>query len=217
MKTIRDPKTVEGYKEKLKIREIFSDTSLPFYVTQYESGELLSAPREVLGHPQELLLLIRGTCKVYGLNEDARYIPINLMEQGMLIGDMEYISGGNSLFSEAVTPVTCLALSIEENRQALDKDARFLKYLASGLARKVYLGQAGEDAGMKVEERLLSYMKNECPDSTLKGVEIAAVKVRCSRRQLQRALKKLQEENIIEKCGKGQYRCTSLAAGTYQY
>ena len=60
-----------------------------------------------------------------------------------------------------------------------------------------------------IEERLLLYMRNECPFYELKGIEAATMQLRCSRRQLQRILKKLCMEKKIEKTGKGRYRLIS--------
>ena len=45
-----------------------------------------------------------------------------------------------------------------------------------------------------LEEAFLSYLSKRCPDQTFSGVEKMAMQLHCSRRQLQRVLKKLLEK-----------------------
>ena len=49
-------------------------------------------------------------------------------------------------------------------------------------------------------------MKRNAPAFELNGIEAAVLQLRCSRRQLQRVLKKLCETGQVEKTGKGRYR-----------
>ena len=57
-----------------------------------------------------------------------------------------------------------------------------------------------------VEDRLLRYMHDFCSDGIMNGVEKTMYMLRCSRRQLQRALSCLCEDGQIERIGKGRYR-----------
>ena len=57
-----------------------------------------------------------------------------------------------------------------------------------------------------LEESFLSYLSERCPDQTFSGAEKMAMQLHCSRRQLQRVLKKLLEEGQLVKLSKGSYR-----------
>ena len=57
-----------------------------------------------------------------------------------------------------------------------------------------------------LEEAFLAYLSTRCPDQTFSGVEKMAMQLHCSRRQLQRVLKKLLTEGKLVKLSKGRYR-----------
>lgn len=58
----------------------------------------------------------------------------------------------------------------------------------------------------RLEERLLYHLKNECLHRTIIGMDDTAARLRCSRRQLQRVVKKLEEQGRLKKLRKGCYR-----------
>lgn len=60
-------------------------------------------------------------------------------------------------------------------------------------------------AAATIEERVVLYMQ-ATPGQELWGIENAVLQLRCSRRQLQRVLKKLCASGRAEKTGKGCYR-----------
>lgn len=60
--------------------------------------------------------------------------------------------------------------------------------------------------GTTVEQRVLQYLEKGDAPAELVGMESATLQLRCSRRQLQRVLKKLCLQGKIEKVGKGRYR-----------
>lgn len=204
MKNIHDKKIIRLALEEMHAEEIFSNLSLPFVIREYDSEEFLSSP--IGSHRKELLFLLSGTVHVFGLHEEDRLIPINLIEKGSLIGDIEYVGAQNKLYAKAANKVRCLVLSVEQNKEILDNDVKFLRFLARSLADKVYLGQGDETLALSVEERLLYYMKKECENQVLHGTGKASLRLHCSRRQVQRALKKLCQEKTIEKICNGTYR-----------
>ena len=77
------------------------------------------------------------------------------------------------------------------------------------IARKTALTIRFYASFATLEERFLYYPGHDCANHTMHSVEVAATHLHCSRRQLQRILKQLQEKNQIEKCGKGIYRLTT--------
>ena len=57
-----------------------------------------------------------------------------------------------------------------------------------------------------VEEKLVAFLRDLQPDHILHGMGPAIMQLRCSRSQLQRVVRKLCAEGVLEKLGKGEYR-----------
>ena len=190
MRRIRDKKQVEYWLQKGHIRENFDTENLPFSVCRFEKGEYLTRQG---GRLAELLFLIEGEVQIYGIREDGSVTPVNRHEAPALLGDAEFVMGGaSSLFTEARTTVIC--------------DVKFLHLLLRSYAGKFHTMATLEASAKTIEERVLLYMRHVCPNGEIGGIETALLQLRCSRRQLQRVLKKLCEENTVEKVGKGKYR-----------
>lgn len=85
-------------------------------------------------------------------------------------------------------------------------DNRFLRYLLNSVTEKLMLYSSSQSNFSTLEESFLSYLSERCPDQTFSGVEKMAMQLHCSRRQLQRVLKKLLEEGQLVKLSKGSYR-----------
>lgn len=204
LRRIRDKKQVEYWLQKGHIRENFDTENLPFSVCRFEKGEYLTRQG---GRLAELLFLIEGEVQIYGIREDGSVTPVNRHEAPALLGDAEFVMGGaSSLFTEARTTVICAALPMEPYRAELDRDVKFLHLLLRSYAGKFHTMATLEASAKTIEERVLLYMRHVCPNREIGGIETALLQLRCSRRQLQRVLKKLCEENTVEKVGKGKYR-----------
>ena len=61
-------------------------------------------------------------------------------------------------------------------------------------------------ARQTLKEKVLLYLEKEAPDQTIHSVNEAVIFLHCSRRQIQRVLKKLCEEGKLQKLGRGCYR-----------
>lgn len=206
MKLVRDAALLAKITEEMELSSRFDLEKIRFGLCRYEKGELLSGPHI---RQKYLLILVTGIVQIYGTGYDGRKIPVNLAKKGSVIGDVEFCNSRNSnLFAEVKKEVLCVCIPIAENRQALEEDCRFLRWMLSSISEKVYLTRISEGMVISVEERLLAYMREECEDFTLRGVEQATMRLRCSRRQLQRVLQNLCEEKLLEKTGKGIYCLT---------
>ena len=56
-----------------------------------------------------------------------------------------------------------------------------------------------------VEERVLTFLRDIQPDHTLHGINRGLMQFHCSRRQLQRVIKRLCDEGKLRKLKKGVY------------
>lgn len=211
MRRIRDKKQVEYWLQKGNIRENFDTADLPFSVCRFEKGEYLTTQG---GRLAELLFLIEGEVQIYGIREDGSVTPVNRHEAPVLLGDAEFVMrSASSLFTEAKTPVVCAALPMEPYRAQLDTDVKFLHLLLRSYAGKFHTMATLEASAKTIEERVLIYMRHVCPNGEIHGIENALLQLRCSRRQLQRVLKKLCDAGEVEKIGKGKYRLRQRADG----
>lgn len=204
MKILNDPVFLAKVTKEMDLESKFDLEKIKPGLYKFEKGELLSGPHIHQGY---ILILVSGIVQIYGVGLDGRKIPVNLINRGSVIGDVEFCTKRNSnLFAEVKREVVCICIPIEENRKVLENDIRFLRWILSSISQKVYLTRVSEGTVISVEEKLLAYMREECEDGTLKGVEHAALRLRCSRRQLQRVLQNLCDKCVIKKTGRGIYQ-----------
>lgn len=204
MKKITDTDRIAHWIKQEKIQDYFDTKDLEFHANQYEKGELIASPYTALG---QILFLIEGVVQIYSLRNDGGISPISQIAEFALLGDMEFCTKEKSpFFVEAKTTVVCLTLSIKKYQEALNQDLRFLHVLLQSFLNKLKIFSSINVVALTIEERVLLYMKTLSTNGELQGVESATVQLRCSRRQLQRVLKKLCDEGAVEKLGKGHYR-----------
>lgn len=208
MQEILDEMQVRHWVESEDIARYFDTPDLPFHARQYEKGELLVSPDSPL---TEILFVVRGIVQIYNLSKDGRLSPVQLLTRPALLGDMEFCHHTASpFFAETKTQVICLSLSIEENREKLDRDVRFLHTLLQSFSEKLKLFSSMDAVRSTLEERVLTYITNISPSHEINGIEQATFQLRCDRRQLQRVLKKLCMQGTLQKVGKGHYQLSTL-------
>lgn len=209
MKQINDEKCLNSYLEQYQIRSLFDTKGLVFRLYQYDKGEILNHVHDAADY---LRFVVDGTVRIYSVRRDGSYYPIGLTEGLTLLGDMEFCGETSlPLVVEVVKKVTCVELPLHEYRVALQDDTTFLKHLSRFIAHKLAMFVQSEAPFSSIEEKLLHYMKYDCPKGQFKGVEAVATHLRCSRRQLQRLLRSLTEQGKVEKIGKGSYRLAGIS------
>ena len=196
------------------LERIFSDQQSHFcirppflWLLMFEKGELLTHPLNPL---DQFLIVIEGHIIIYSLTHEGNVRYIDRGCSGMLLGDMEFSGAiGGMLYTEAVAQVLCLSVPFQENRQALEKDPVFLRFVLSQLAGKLSLSSQIDTMEKTLSEKLLLYLRKIEPTHAIHSVNEAIQILHCSRRQLQRVLKKLCDEGVLIKSGRG---CYLLAA-----
>lgn len=198
---------IKFWTDKTDIKSCFSTENINFLIYKYAKGEMITSPHKKL---REILFAVQGTVRIYGIKSTGDLFPVNQQKAPIILGDMEFAQKGNPPFyTEAVTDVICLALPLEPYEETLHKDVKFLNTLLLSYGEKLRLFAFVDAAADTIEERVLLYLKNICPEGEINGIEGAVLKLRCSRRQLQRVVKKLCENGSLEKLGKGRYRLSS--------
>lgn len=203
MHRITDDGQIRQWLEQGDILALFDTQGLVFSAFRYEKGELLTDPRRPTEH---LLFLVEGSVRIYGIREDGGILPIGLTRSPALLGDVEFCDCPvPPYYAEAQTEAVCLALPIAPYRRALEQDVRFLHMLLRSFSQKLNMISSIGVTPVSLEERVLFYIQNVCPDGELRGVEAATFQLRCSRRQLQRVLQALCQAGRLCKVGKGRY------------
>lgn len=157
--------------------------------------------------PQNLKFVMKGAFKIYGIKHDGSVSPVTYNDEFTILGEIELCNDTESpFFVEAKNTVMCLEIPIDSNKESLLNDNCFLRFLLKSVSRKMMMATEFQERGSTLEEKLIYYMKKECDDNIIKGVEHTAFLLKSSRRQLQRVLKKLVEDDVIEKVGKGCYK-----------
>ncbi len=203
MQRIHDKKLCRELFSQLRLDEIFTSAELDFEIHKYNKGEMINQPSEAQDY---LLFIISGEANIYAISEDGRLIPRLGVKEGGSLGTVEFFGGRKPLFYvEALTEVECLALSIKKYKEELSADNKFLHFIISDLTEKIHFVSQIELPTVDTRERLLSYLNNETTNQRFKGMEQMAGKIGCSRRQLQRVVVELCEEEVLEKIGRGEY------------
>ena len=126
MKHIYDNKLIDQLVETHQVHLLFDTKDLTFQCLQYQKGDVLCSPLNPIGC---LLFLISGAVQIYALHPDGWKMPVASISKavGQMFGDMEFCSGKpTAFFVEATEETICLALSIQDYRERLYQDIRFL-------------------------------------------------------------------------------------------
>lgn len=170
----------------------------------FEKGEILNDPLQSLSR---FYIIVRGSVSIYNLTEDGSIRYISKAASGTLLGDMEFSGAGNlSFYIEAAETVLCLDLPFRENLEVLENDPVFLRFVLRQLAGKLSLSAVMTASAQTLEEKVLFFLKKVQADHAISSVNQAMQALHCSRRQLQRVLKKLCDEGLVVKTGRGCYR-----------
>lgn len=209
MEFIQDGELLQRILAQEGISAHFESRGLNFRLVRCKKGELLCTPDRPL---QDLLFVVRGSVRVYALGEDGSCIPVSRGVGPAILGTMEFARQGlPSFFTEALEDLLCVALPMETNRALLEQDRAFLRFVLDGMAEMIMTFTLIGHSAQPLEERLLTFLRDVQPDHSLHSINTGLLQLHCSRRQLQRVVKRLCEAGRLVKTGKGKYRLTEKA------
>lgn len=202
MKEIRDTKILERYFEEYQLH--FQQNPKLLKLIQFEKGELLNGPMNPL---KSFYIVVEGSVSIYYITEEGSICHITKAGTGILLGDMEFSGIEREMYyAEAAETVICLAIPFQENRSMLENDPVFLRFVLAQLAEKLSLSSRMDVVTQTLEEKLLFYLSNVEPNHEISSVSQTLQVLHCSRRQLQRVLKHLCDDNMLIKKGRGCYK-----------
>lgn len=208
MHTVNDPRRLQQLLRELTLDQLALGLT-PFRLVRFEKGELLVSPDRPM---DQLLIVVSGKAHIYGLREDGSSFSVFLEDHRVVLGDLEFVRRIElPFFTEAMGDVLCVALAVSRHRKELERDPVFLRFLLDSLGEKVQTVFLLGISSQPVEEKLLTFLRDIQPDHRVHSVHSVARKLQCSRSQLQRALRSLCEQGLLEHTGKGQYRLATRA------
>ncbi len=202
MKVISDKALLECYFAEQQAH--FRQRPSTYKLVEFEKGELVNSPMKPLKH---FFIIVRGGVSIYDLTEDGGIRYITKSGPGTLLGDMEFSGEYRQLFyAEAAEATLCIAIPFRENQNVLKNDPVFLRFVLEQLAKKLSCSAILDASSQTLEEKVLFYLRIVQPDHAISSITEALQPLHCSRRQLQRVVKKLCDEKVLVKTGKGHYR-----------
>lgn len=202
MKEIQDKNRLE--KAVASQRAHFGTRPPVLRLLSFEKGELLYQPLKPI---DQFLLILDGSIIVYHLSSEGDIRYLSRSGCGALLGDMEFCGAERQiLYVEAVEPVQCLSIPFQENRSVLENDPTFLRFVLQGLSGKLFLSSKMDAMVQTLEEKVLLYVRKMQPEHEIRSVNETMQFLHCSRRQLQRVLKKLCEDGLLVKTNRGHYQ-----------
>ncbi|MBE6123490.1 MAG: cyclic nucleotide-binding domain-containing protein [Erysipelotrichaceae bacterium] len=204
MKKIENKEKTKAYLSKYSLRTVFSrPEEIDFELYEFQRGEIINNLMDPLDY---LLFAAEGVIRIYNIRNNG---TMALLAEGggfTVLGDIEFASREvSSYIVEAAGRVVCLSVDVQKHRSILEQDPVFLSFLLKSVSDKLRMMTAFTLEPEDLKERTLYYL-DHADHQTLKGVASAASYLQCSRRQLLRILKILQEEGTVIKTGRGTYR-----------
>lgn len=205
MRKISDQNRIKKAIEHLDLNSEFETEYLQFEIRIYAKGEQIVSP---LNPMKQFIFIISGTVRIYQLDEDSTiHSLINVHNRGSL-GYNEFCFDNNdyTLYAEALTQVICLTLPFKQPARDLKSDSKFLLFLLKNSLINQIKHSEMTHFYSNLEDKLIFYMENQCSNRTLTSVNDAVHALHCSRRQLQRTLKKLCDDQKLVHVKRGCYQ-----------
>lgn len=208
MERIFDEKKVAACIAKSKYHSVLDTIDIDFYLTKYEKGEFVSSPFQT----ESLFQIVeQGSINIYIIRDDGTRYALSNGTTDYFLGDMDiFYPRSGDVYAEAAESLTCIAFSIDKNRETLLSNNGFLALICNSLSTKIGTMTTMEAVPTSLTERVMSYMKYKCDGGILKGIEQAAFHLHCSARQLQRILNQSERAGLVKKTGKGTYKLCEL-------
>lgn len=187
-------------------------------LTRFAKDEYIFTER---GNIHYIYFFLNGKIKVCSLLSNGKQQLLNLITGFSILGDLQ-LFGINNPFTtaQAIEESYSIALPLAFTQEYLDKDAVFLRHIGLQLAQKVYVftSNTALNLNYQLKNRLCAYISFASKDIKIDGKKYlyfsdslndTAELLGTSYRHLQRTIKTLKEDGILEKYNKG-YIITDL-------
>ena len=204
METVNNPRLPESYLRQYGISDLFVTFKPRFYLLHYFPGELLTSPFSPSRYFQ---FIVDGRLLLYEMRDESSVNPIvTAYNQIFALGDIEFLDTGfTPLSAEAKTDVFSAAIYLEQCKDALLNELKFLRCLCIGFAQK--LQSAITDSNRSsLRERVAHFLRLAEPGQPITDIARIAKSLNVSNRHLLRILKEYCNAGVLEHEKKGVYR-----------
>lgn len=217
MEYLNDTEKLDYYIKKYKIKSLFSEHLFGNYykymsLVRFTRDEYIFLER---GNLHYIYLFLSGKIKVCYLLGNGKQQLLNLITGMSIMGDLELFGISNPFLSlQTIEESYAIAIPLYFTQEYLFQDPVFLKQIGELMAKKIYSFTSNTSLNMNYEliNRLCSYISFMSKEITVDKKEYlyfhenlsdTAELLGTSYRHLQRTLKKLQEDQIIDRYSKG--------------
>lgn len=217
MEYLNDSGKLDYYIKKYHIGDLFSDHLFEHYykymsMVRFTKDEYIFLER---GNLHYIYIFLSGKIKVCYLLGNGKQQLLNLITGMSIMGDLELFGISNPFLSlQTIKESYAIAIPLYFTQEYLFQDPIFLKHIGELMAKKIYSFTSNTSLNMNYEliNRLCSYISFMSKQITVddkdylyfhESLSDTAELLGTSYRHLQRTLKKLQEDGIIDRYSKG--------------
>ena len=189
-------------KEKLIRQHLSEDISRVMRLCLFQPGEYLYKEGEAARY---LFIIVDGSCKVFKTSENGKAILLCRYEDIQVLGEFELFSDRIAKTNvQALKSTYCFAVSIEEHRDLLLSDNRFLRFALRQTCAKIERNNVNAAANLlyPLDQRLAAYILTMQNDGSFSAnYTMLAEYLGCSLRHLLRTFHTLCDQQILQKAG----------------
>ena len=170
---INDFKEMDNYILKYNIDEIFTSSMKSIMeLLLFKRNEYICREGEEINY---LFFFVEGKAKVYTTLSNGKSLLLSFFKEFKILGDLEIINAKPASSNVQVIEDTyCIGISLENVREYLLNDAKFLRFICNSLGEKLYRCSKNSSINLlyPLENRLASYMIATCERVDSSGLTI---------------------------------------------
>lgn len=206
MQTITDKGLIKYYIKKSRIKEYINNPNLDKYIKihEYKNKEIIYNTNQDVDY---FYMLLEGKLNIYINLKNGKSLLIKIYSPIEFLGDMEFVSKEKTQCeARALEKTILLGIKISDLEMLTKDDTKFYKFISKVLASK--LRNASNSAAINllypVENRFCEYLMinsnyGQDLEFEIDKLKYVAEILGSSYRHIQRIIKQLIKENIIEK------------------
>lgn len=160
---INDFKEMDNYIIKYGIDEIFTSSMKNIMeLLLFKKNEYICREGEEINY---LFFFVEGKAKVYTTLSNGKSLLLSFFKEFKILGDLEIINAKLASSNVQVIEDTyCIGISLENVREYLLNDAKFLRFICNSLGEKLYRCSKNSSINLlyPLENRIASYMIATC-------------------------------------------------------
>ena len=160
---INDFKEMDNYIIKYGIDEIFTSSMKSIMeLFLFKKNEYICREGEEINY---LFFFVEGKAKVYTTLSNGKSLLLSFFKEFKILGDLEIINAKLASSNVQVIEDTyCIGISLENVREYLLNDAKFLRFICNSLGEKLYRCSKNSSINLlyPLENRIASYMIATC-------------------------------------------------------